>query len=252
MIDRQQILEALSALIHEHTSHGGSRHKEGKTGGWSNTIPLLTKNAKTGSFQCTFPTAGYYTVQFGVQAPQTVGSLTVFSAIATITWKVEGNTVVRQVSVNNGVSVSGTGQGVNVIFADNTPDVGQPGQAPYSISVQVSPGARPSQNQPAILLLPNQYETEIAPSTGSVFDIPNNAGVISMEPAAVASDGAVVTQPHYEVIFVSVAQAFKNYVIADGGPQGFLPVPPGATQMFISNLSATDTLIFTPTWGIDG
>ena len=230
----------------------GSRHAEGKSGGWSTTADMITQQAKAVTWQANFPESKYYTLQFGVEPPnQPTAAGRVWATIATILWKVEGNSVQRMVSVNNGVSISGTGQAMTVLLNDVTPDVGQPKGIPYKIGIQVSPGTRPSQNQPAVLALQSQADQSLAPASTETYLIPQNAGVISVEVVATSFDGGTETVPALEVRFISAAATFKSFSI-NNNYSGFIPVPPGATDISISNTSATDTAFTTVSWGIDG
>jgi hypothetical protein len=235
-------------------------HKPGKSGGWAVTNPMVTQNAKTTPFQVHFPKAEYYTVQFGVEPPVGDGTngsgpgLGIFAAYADITWKIEGNYVTRRVSINNGVSVSGTGQGVDVTLTDATPDVGQGKNVPYKINVQVSPGARPSQNQPAILSLAaaSYADIPIAPAGGiGVFTIPQNVGVISAEVCATCFSGGTKEPVDLILVFEGNGQTFKSIPITDQYA-GFIPVPPGSVNVSIENFSGVGTAFVSVTFGIDG
>lgn len=73
---------------------------------------------------------------------------------ALITWSVEGNSVSRLVSVRDGLSISGTGQGVHVAVWDDMqpPIVGDPINPAlvqnYSVEITIAPGVRASTEQP--------------------------------------------------------------------------------------------------------
>jgi hypothetical protein len=224
-----------------------------KTGGWSSTIPMVTGDPSvTAPVQANMPFAGYKTIQFGVIAPTAAGSNGVFAATATISWTVEGNKNQRKVTVGNGISVSAPGQAFNVAVQDNTPShLGLTLGAPYIVNVNFTPGSRPSQNQPAIL---NGGILILAPSQFHEIDVPQDAGVISIElvPSNLGTTDPAPA-PNLQVEFEgATGQLLKRETIDTNAYQGFLPVPAGVVKIIVTNNSGTFTTDVSWNWGIDG
>lgn len=204
--------------------------------------------------------AGMYTCQLAItQKPHVDGANP--DATATISWMVEGAQVHRQVSVGNGVSVSGTGQACNIIVEDTTlftsvPAVG----AEYVVTITVAPGTRAGRAFPPILrgvadvVQPSaRLWPKVAAAGGSVrFVIPENAGVISVDPQIVADVFGTVLDPYK--ILAYTRDAFGNinkawYPLID---VGFVPVVPAGVELFIENRMAAAEIRVAIEWGIDG
>jgi hypothetical protein len=118
--------------------------------------------------------------------------------------------------------------------------------------MQVTPGTRPTQNRPPILVMPGQSDFTV-PSAGGFlnFQIPQNAGVISMELVGLG-DATPATDPNAVIQFFSAAQTFKTYLIDNSNYQGFIPIPPGATGVTVVNQDPAVNLLASIAWGIDG
>lgn len=204
--------------------------------------------------------AGMYTVQLAiVKTPDVAGANP--DATATIIWGVEGVSLVRKVSVGNGVSVSGTGQSCNVLIEDSTvftsvPAVG----AEYIVSAQVAPGTRAGRAFPPILrglangVVPNARLWPAIPAAGGTVQwlIPQNAGVIAVCPQVVPDTFGTTLDP-YDITAYQ-RDAFGNIVKAwlPLIDIGFVPVVPAAVEMFIDNRSAAAIVRAAVEWGIDG
>jgi hypothetical protein len=245
--------------------------------GWKKTGVLRSGNPEPEKFtmQCDFSKeaggsgAQYYTVQFGV-APPISG---VFDCIAEIKWSTEGNDVFRQVSVGNGVVVSGTAQHVRVSVVDRT-DLSlfapPPPSEEYRVDVLVTPGVRPSQEQPPRLIplamtapavvftAPGVYT--LSPG-GTVFiPIPRRAGVVSVNINVIAFPPGAPPPPFSPVLPGDSVAGFLvtpfpislgafDPVITEGR---WIPVPPIATHLQLFNDSAVDEIQFTVAFGIEG
>lgn len=225
----------------------------GKKTGWQQSGVLTTgRPDKRVSMQADFqPEAGYYTIQFGVDAPEaTVPS---YDAIAEITWSVEGATIRRVVSVANGVTVSGPGQAVRVVVYDQSLNASIFGYNDYTVTIAVSPGTRPSAGRPPILQarwtsgLPSVAPIAIAGS--ATLDIPQDSGVGSVELllSAVAGIFPIIARVQH---FVPGGTIQKLYMITEE-TDGFIAIAPGSTQVTVYNESVS-AIYCTATWGIDG
>jgi hypothetical protein len=215
--------------------------------GWSQAGKLLTGVEGAVSLQANFKDPGSYTVQFGVVPPPIAApAFGIFDCSAVVEWSVEGNTIRRRVSVGNGTSISGQGQAVAVRVSDQSS--GAFGANEYTVSIQVAPGTRPSVNKPPTL---RGYQTVVTVGGGatSVLDIPQDAGVISVE-----TDVSVLVVGSLPVQALVLQVNGAGQILNQYDPTivtGFVPVAPNATQVELVNLSANNyRLQFT--FGIDG
>lgn len=204
--------------------------------------------------------AGTYTAQLAInQVPNIAGANP--DATATLIWKVEGNQIVRKVSVGNGVSVTGTGQSVTILIEDTTVFTSVPAAgAEYIVSAQVGPGTRAGRAFPPILrgvangVVPNARLWPAIPAAGGTVQwlVPQNAGVIAVD-AQIVPDTFGTTLDPYDVTAYQ-RDAFGNIVKAwlPLIDIGFVPVVPAAVEMFIDNRSAAAIIRAAVEWGIDG
>jgi hypothetical protein len=207
-------------------------------------IPLLQAN-----FDVTDNDPGYYTVQFGAIAPTSAASRGIFRAIAILTWAVEGNNIVRQIDIGNGATISAPGQSVNIQVQDATPAHAAVGQ-PYKVFAQVTRGTRPfSANPPTLKGLPPFGEDFVVAAASTVIvPIPVNAGASSVLVTIVKTTGATVIA--VVGLTDNAGNAYTSYdpeVVVD-----FVPLPPNATQVEISNNDGANNIIASITFGIDG
>lgn len=223
------------------TGVGSTReHKDG----WSQSGKLTTLNPNNlVSLQANFPIADVYTVQFAVGPP----SGGVFRAIATISWTVEGNTIVRQVDVGNGVSISAPSQAVRVQVVDATdPAKIAIGGQQYGVTISVTRGVRPFASLPPVLF----GETVSIPAGSiAVVNVPHSAGVTSVEVTAL-DFSAPATNPIATIRQQNTGD-IKSYAIGQGD-NGFVAVAPSVTHLTIQNLDLANPILTSLTWGIDG
>ena len=132
-----------------------------------------------------------YTVQFSITPgngyPSTPFNATL--AYAEIRWTIAGNDVVRTVSIGNGVSVAGVGQGATIKVYDATNvagSLGFPGLQ-YDVTATISPGTRGSTVNPPTFV-PSVFDQKtgqssnqlIAPSGNFTYNVPQNVGATSV------------------------------------------------------------------------
>lgn len=221
--------------------------------GWQVQGNLYVGNPNTTvKLSANFPETGYYTAQFNVTNLPLNGVVT-----ATAIWSVEGNSVQRVISVSSGTTISGPGQGVNIVINDNTTVFGSgagevPQGTPYSVSVQVSPGSRPSGSNPPILIgQPNgAIILPIGPSSVS-FPVPQNSGVTSIEIVAMGEQPvAGYAQPN--IIVEQLNAGGVIYATYNPVGAGFVPIAPGVASVKIHNLDTSNYAYAQIFWGIDG
>lgn len=236
--------------------------------GWSTSGQLVAQRGETSQFslQAVFPNSGYYTVQFGVIQPSTGNPV---NPKATLRWSVEGNDITRRINVGSGVTISGPGQGVKVVVQDATPTGGAAYSDPYTVSIQVSPGARPSSFTPPTLqcelyttsdlggsnagpFIPmNSGVVSIGASGVGYFVVPQDAGPVSVEVAGTNSDGTSATYI-VEQSSISGVTAVDNKLYNCADVQGFVDLVPATNLVRVVNLSATLGIDVSVTFGING
>lgn len=224
--------------------------------GWQVTGSLFARRtAPNVSLNKDFPEADTYSVQFSVL--KSPSSPVVIEA--DIFWSVAGGAAVsRTVSVANGTTISGQGQGVKVVIRDATPALGgfAAADTEYVVGAQVSKGGRSARNQPPIFVngpgTTENIQTITALAVGT-FNIPVNAGPISaFVGIAPSAAGALAVQP--TIGFRNTGLTLTNYAAEiNRGVMGgiFLPIPPGANQVVIQNNAAVD-IVANIIYGIDG
>lgn len=215
--------------------------------GWSQSGSCQAgESGRAVTLQVEFPIPNFYTIQFGVVNQDNNH----INPEALITWAVKGNTVSRRVSVGNGTSISGTGEAVHVRVSDARLPFGGGGPE-YVVSILVTPGSRPSKEQPPILREGDEV-TVLAAGAGADFDVPADAGVISVDVEASFPGGTTVSPVDIRVreLDVSGAVVLKEY-----NPflqQDFVPIVPGTGMIRVTNQHASATANITVIWGIDG
>ncbi len=197
--------------------------------------------------------AGNYTIQFNVIDPNSASNLTpgdVVRARATISWKVNGNPVIRVVDIGEGVTVTGVAEAVDVQIQDvsftsaGTPIIGR--GLPYTITVTCAPGTRPAVQQPPTVALP---QTNIAAGAQKNFAVPPGAisVFVAVFPAVL---GASIGAYQVQVNQLALNSSLKIY---DPRQSDWVPLIPGATQVAV--LTDVALVIDTEvqvTFGIDG
>lgn len=230
---------------------------QAKSGGWAASGTLQTGNVnREVSLQTVFPISGNYTVQFALTPGTVDATHPAPRAEAIITWSCEGNSVTRRISVANGASISGFGQGIKVRIVDTT-TLGAGLASEYVVSLQVTPGTRPSVERPPTLI---GDDNTIVPQQSSItVQVPDDAGAISVLILAIrAGDttATVVTQPLPGFIQAAQSDAAGLPLNAyDPRDYGFMPLRPGVKTIVISNfeLDLVDTDVFISVlFGIDG
>jgi hypothetical protein len=232
--------------------------------GWSQSGTLTPGNKnKQVTLQANFPKTDTYTIQFNVDRTTFKGIGAGASAQFTealITWSVEGNDVTRKVTIADGVSVTGVGQAVRVVITDNSIIGGSTTASPYVASAQVSKGTRAPSASPPVYIDPSTIATQINAIAGTVasFTPPEGIGANSLLITAQYLDGAGVpraTAPLGTLTAKIQAGSGLNMSVYEPRAAGFVPIPPGATQVTIEigvTGAAGDVMVVTPIWGIDG
>lgn len=235
-----------------------------------------------GLLSANFEEPDTYTVQFSITAPsllaiptptiapanwpatsgivQPVPTSQGIRCVALVTWKVEGVQVKRVLDVSNGVSISGTAQGVDVQVQDVTYSILGTGGQSYTVSATVTRGVRPSTSLPPVLY--SSYYAVPGGGPGIIVPIGNidgalnllafpDAGIVSMEVVAVqvAPTNGLPPADFWVNQYngPSVVKTYAPLQISD-----FVKVVPGTTRVQLREITAGVTVDATLSWGIDG
>lgn len=213
--------------------------------GWSQSGTLQTGVAGEVSLQANFVqrfgAAGPFTVQLGV-LPPLAGFPPGIVTAAEIEWSVQGNTVRRIVDLVNGLSISGFAEACRVVIR-NVASVAPPGD-PFVVSVQLTPGTRPSEQRPPTLttgrLVAAAGFTDVA--------VPVEAGAISVFVTMGTDPPSVLTSADIQVQHRNTVGPLKAY---DPRDYGWVPIDPRASIVRLVNTTATP-VIASVIFGIDG
>lgn len=237
----------------------------GKSGGWSGGGRLTNDGVSNVGMAADFlagrehneTPAKNYTVQFSVTAPiSTISGLsvqTIINPIAEISWSVEGNTNRRVVSVTNGMSVTGVGQGVKVVVRDRTFQAANPSPATYEVTISVAPGSRPSENQPASLnplLATNLNGIVVTAGNTTLIQVPKNSGILSAY--VTANAGGIALAPFNAVVSFLDGNSNVQQVYDPVAHQDFVPLTPQTDTISFQNNTGPFSIEFFITFGIDG
>jgi len=234
-----------------------------KKDGWSvGRILKSGDKSAVASLQADFnQRPGIYTAQFSITPidpfippPPIVGYYAPIQAEAEIDWAVEGNTIVRKVSVANGMSISGPGQAVRIVIKDVTVGGGASltlGQR-YFTSVNVTPGLRAADSIPPIYV-PEVNVSIVAPGTTLVVPVPQNIGVKSLMVTVASLTGVPLPEQTVQVYQLGPSPTIQPLAVYDPRAYQFAPVIPGCNNIMLQTaLIAPDSAYFGLVWGIDG
>ncbi len=206
----------------------------------------------TVSLQANFPEAGLYTVQLDMKRPTSpAGTTFVCRAEATIEWFVAGNRITRKVSVGEGISISGTADGVQVTIRDtSTLTPGPPTDLEYFVVIGVSQGARASDGAPPCL--EDTTGGPVLAGASQLFTIPLGAGADSVLITAADNTGAGTNLTNGDVL-VQQKSAIAGGILKayDARDYEFVPLSSAALFVLVTNLSAVSIAV-SCTYGIDG
>lgn len=231
--------------------------------GWGIGGKLQVQNpSRTVGLRADFRTApGMYTLQFGIERPGNYPGFLPNRAVVSIEWTVNGITVLREVSVGEGVSISGCGEAVLAVVRDITtasPVIVSPPE--YNVTISLTPGTRPSASRPPVLIPPDtpgplpfswqNGRTFVAAATSSPSaSIPANAGAISIN---VIVDSNPQTGIGDSAVIVSDVAGIIVYQYDPILYQGFQPLPPGSASFVVQNFAAAQPFFVSAQLGIDG
>jgi len=221
----------------------GNATTELKQKGWGASGQLRTGNKNDQlSLQAIFSEPGTYTVQFDMVDAR--GNRA--DAHALILWSCAGVEVSRKISVKNGASISGVGEGVRVIVTDVSTVT--PSYA-YDVAITVSKGVRANTQQPAVFHIVGVTPTVDAASFLDV-KIPTDIGAISFN----VSIGSVNGTPLADQAVQIQQRSAVGGILSLEDPRMFpwIQLQPEYDRIRIINNTVADQILFRLTLGIDG
>lgn len=216
------------------------------------TTKLLTKanGELLQNLQANQLTPGEYTIQF-CTAPLTTGP-NPFFAQAVVTWKVGGQQLVRQVTVNDGTVLSGNCEAVDVKIKDVTDAFGGIvlGQE-YEVTATLCPGSRPAIEQPPVLAAGSTVI--LGAGSTAVFPIPQRVGVTSYKVYGTSVSEPIANRSLYDLISICAETSGANnsayaYPLLT---TSWSPITAGANVLYVVNRAAFIQNIYVM-WGIEG
>ncbi len=239
------------------------------TGGVVIDAPGNNRTNKSISTQAKFeateggPGAQYFTMEFSAQRPPSG----VFFAYADVTWSTQGNDVKRRISIANGMVISGTAEYAKVEMFDGTTAEFLTAQGltpePYYVNVLITPGSRPSTQQPPRLVVqesgnllgtPGFYQ--VIAGSSILIPIDQNFGIISLNSIAMVL-GAIMTPivaGDISLFFrISTINATLGCVDLFAVQGTWIPVPPGTDELkIVNNRAAPDDILVNVVFGVEG
>lgn len=225
--------------------------------GWSQARNFVAGASGIGKVIATlnamFPEDDVYTVQFNLDSPLTQPGpgFTWIKLEASIRWSTTGGqTINRIVSVMDGMSISAPARGVGVEVRDMSIIRVAPGELRTSlVGIQVTRGVRAA-NKQAPIFEPDPLHS-IAPAGSFTFNIPNDAGIISVFSSYIDDLGGAPAPGNYWGSLTDPSGVILKRWDLVTQPD-WIPMSPGAFQLVYSNNAVGKNLVVTPTYGIDG
>lgn len=194
-----------------------------------------------------YPDPGNYTVQFSIVDPNNLSFSGDFvRARAEIVWSVSGNSVRRIVDCTDGMSVSGTAEGVAVYISDDS-NITFSSVKPYAVSLQVAKGVRPAIQQPPVYSL---GIVNLDPDSSIDIPIPLNIGAVSVAVAVTPTAiGTAIPDYSLRVQQISGTTIRKMY---DPRQEFWVPLAGGSNKIGLQTGPSAPATEFQITLGIDG
>jgi hypothetical protein len=225
---------------------------------------LLTQSGQTVALAQEAPlTEGFvYTATFDVIPPTDAdGNLIPFSAEATLRFSENGNTVVRVISIVQGTSISLPGRVIDVRVTDVTPEflplsegAPTPGAgSKYTVIVVIERATRGGGQQAAAPILYGGIY-QISSAATQAVGIPAGVGAKSVMIAwAPSATGETLKELLVNFTAAGGAGVFMTFEVDTDFEGLFVPIPPGATEITMTNTSGPgnpgNAALF---FGIDG
>lgn len=219
----------------------------GSSGGWSQTVTMVAGRSDTSNaFQFSKSCADTWTLQFSLDD---IVVSNVVDCVAIVNFILEGNTLSRTISLGQGTSISGRGQGGTVTLRDNS-DSAPLGS--YRVTISGSSGCRADTGNPPVYDNSDSVGSLAASASSALIPVPPNAGVTSVRVMVTSSSNAPLVS-NVNVIGLGFDETTPVIIWSPQVDKGFIPVPAGVQFIEINNTGAASVAIFySLLWGIDG
>jgi hypothetical protein len=188
--------------------------------------------------------AKYYTVQIGIRKPENLS----VKAVGKVTWRTQGRFVTRRFDAGNGVVISGTAQAADVSVTDDTDVVGPAVATPYYVDILITPGCRPSTQQPPRFSI----GTDVILAAGNeTLSIPSDVGAISFNIQAAHNPFAAIAAGDLEVQLIDVTTGGVFASIDFTQLSEWEQLLPSVNGIKLINHSGA-SIIFSLTLGVEG
>ncbi len=238
-------------------------HPEQKHNGWSIAGTLQRENAqKKLSLQRAFgpEAAGAYTVQFSLQplGPEPTIKEAARRTVADIEWSVAGNTIRRRISIGDGTTISGNAEAVRVVLSDATPFYVNHDTSFYEVSITIIRGTRQTTLVPPILNIgdPSVLGISGGGSNDVTIPVPQGVGVNGFYSSVTA---ALAATHVWAALPAGTVEAYQRQngatpaeMYFDPTSYQWIPLLPGAGQLYFANTSLTLEINLKVLWSIDG
>jgi hypothetical protein len=252
----QWFIRRLVPLIGRQARYAGLELEATQTG-MGDSRQLLTQSGQTQAITQGAPlTEGFvYTATFDVIPPtDDEGNMVPFAAEAQIRFSEKGNTIQRVISIVQGVSISLPGRVIEIRITDTTPlvlplteGISTPGAgSQYVVTVVIERAPRAGLSDPPTLYGGIEF---LAASATPMVAIPAGVGAKSL---LVGWAGNPIPEPLVVTFTTAAGGSFAQYVVVADSSGKFLPIPPGATEVMLTNTDAANSGMAVLSWGIDG
>jgi hypothetical protein len=232
----------------------GTVHVDDSTGINTGNFIILNVAANT----LTIDTGGFVLTP---EAPGHIVALTWYSPNnprATINWSTEGGIIERVVSVLNGMTISGLGSHVSIKAELQYDPFG-----PVPITVLVTRGTRPAQNQPPLIQLEPITVQAGVPGIPGMNNIPAYSDIpfgqsLHVEGGAISVNAFPWANQAFSPADceVSFRNALTGQTLRSWNPffnsEAFVPIPPNCDSLRLFNYGLVNPLFYSIVVGIDG
>jgi hypothetical protein len=192
---------------------------------WAATGALISGGQGALKARARFGKATALTVSFGLDVLGAVPQ-------ATIAWRIGGSTILRQVDVTSGCSISGFAEEVTVSVADQTTFASPPAPVSYNVSITISPGTRPTTAVPPVFTGFNA--TSILAAGTKTVAVPLGASGVAVY-GTMGTGGATIRVDHYSAGTIGgTATKIASFEV-DSASVGFIPMMAGVEQIQVTN-----------------
>ncbi len=213
-------------------------------------------NSRVG-LQCNFDKSGVHTVQVNMFArvPASILPDAILAKVL-VRWITDGNVIERVLTIGsgNGLSITGSSNGVQVEVTDMSQGVTL--GIEYTVSISASVGMRADAKVPPMFADPAKNSIIVNGAGGnSTFDIPPGIGASSFNVQVARTTQALGTPITDQMVLVFQTDDGNNDLgVCDPRQMDWIPLAPGCTKIVMLNFDPNvfNTITFTVSLGVDG